>query len=113
VRGFEVKIKNTQRILGESIIIEACRYFKYIMVLAVSSLFNTIFLLKCGFNAGDGTTYFSITGSNMSTVLTLPVHSNIGKRGVWVFKIDNAVIEEGGCNTEGNYFTYIFPKKTS
>ncbi|XP_078360273.1 sushi domain-containing protein 2-like isoform X2 [Oculina patagonica] len=57
---------------------------------------------QAGFNAGDGRRYFSIPGSRTHQVLNLPSKSNVGKPGRWMFRIDSAKIEAGGCNTKGS-----------
>ncbi|XP_078360277.1 sushi domain-containing protein 2-like isoform X2 [Oculina patagonica] len=57
---------------------------------------------QAGFNAGDGRRFFSIPGSRTHQVLNLPSKSNVGKPGRWMFRIDSAKIEAGGCNTKGS-----------
>ncbi|XP_078360279.1 protein mesh-like [Oculina patagonica] len=57
---------------------------------------------QAGFNAGDGIRFFSIPGSRTHQVIDIPNKSNVGKPGRWIFRIDNAKIEGGGCNTKGS-----------
>ena len=57
--------------------------------------------LQAGFNAGDGRRYFNIPGSATDQVMFISSMSNVGKPGQWIFRIDNAKIEAGGCNTKG------------
>ena len=39
---------------------------------------------QMGISAGDGTNYFSLYGSGTSSVLTLPIQSNVAKSGLFV-----------------------------
>ncbi|XP_078360269.1 sushi domain-containing protein 2-like isoform X2 [Oculina patagonica] len=57
---------------------------------------------QAGFNAGDGIRYFNIPGSATDQVIDIPKKSNVGKPGRWMFRIDSAKIEAGGCNTKGS-----------
>ncbi|XP_022783567.1 sushi domain-containing protein 2-like isoform X2 [Stylophora pistillata] len=57
---------------------------------------------QAGFNAGDGKRFYTIQGSGSHDVINLPNKSNVARPGRWVFRIDNAKIEEGGCNTKGS-----------
>jgi hypothetical protein len=58
---------------------------------------------QAGFNAGDGNTSYAIEGSFSSSVTQINNKSNVGIPGKWIFRIDQANITEGGCNTQG-YF---------
>ena len=58
-------------------------------------------LFEAGFNAGDGNRFTMIPGSRTSAVLNLPRTSNVAIPGRWMFRIDQAKIEVGGCNVEG------------
>eukprot|EP00731_Ephydatia_muelleri_P027336 Em0019g209a len=40
---------------------------------------------QTGISAGDGTNYFSLDGSGTSSVLSLPIQSNVAKSGLFVF----------------------------
>ena len=64
------------------------------------------FFWQAGFNAGDGIRYFSIPGSRTHQVINLPTQSNVGNPGRWLFRIDNAKVEAGGCNTKGNSYSF-------
>ncbi|KAL9985251.1 hypothetical protein ACROYT_G007629 [Oculina patagonica] len=57
---------------------------------------------QAGFNAGDGVRYFNIPGSATDQVIDIRTQSNVGKPGRWMFRIDSANIEAGGCNTKGS-----------
>ena len=39
---------------------------------------------QMGISAGDGTSYFSLYGSGTSSILTLPIQSNVAKSGLFV-----------------------------
>lgn len=65
--------------------------------------------LQAGFNAGDGIRYFSIPGSRTHEVINLPIQSNVENPGRWIFRIDSAEIEAGGCNTKGKSFSFSMP----
>ncbi|KAL1023372.1 hypothetical protein UPYG_G00039960 [Umbra pygmaea] len=54
---------------------------------------------QAGFNAGDGKRYFNIPGSRTDDVVDVEETTNVGYPGKWVFRIDNAQVEVGGCNT--------------
>ena len=67
---------------------------------------------QAGFNAGDGIRYFNIPGSRTHEVINLPTQSNVGNPGRWMFRIDNAKVEAGGCNTKGKiYFSSMLSSK--
>ncbi|XP_019904939.2 sushi, nidogen and EGF-like domain-containing protein 1 isoform X3 [Esox lucius] len=53
---------------------------------------------QAGFNAGDGKRYFNIPGSRTDDVVDVEETTNVGYPGKWVFRIDNAQVEVGGCN---------------
>ncbi|XP_038138318.1 sushi, nidogen and EGF-like domain-containing protein 1 [Cyprinodon tularosa] len=54
---------------------------------------------QAGFNAGDGKRYFNIPGSRTADVVSLEETTNVGYPGRWVFRIDDANVEVGGCNS--------------
>lgn len=56
---------------------------------------------QAGFNAGDGKRYFNIPGSRTADVENVEGTTNVGYPGRWVFRIDNAHVEVGGCNNSG------------
>lgn len=56
---------------------------------------------QAGFNAGDGKRYFNIPGSRTADVVNVEGTTNVGYPGRWVFRIDNAHVEVGGCNNSG------------
>lgn len=56
---------------------------------------------QAGFNAGDGKRYFNIPGSRTADVVDVEGTTNVGYPGRWVFRIDDAHVEVGGCNNSG------------
>lgn len=56
---------------------------------------------QAGFNAGDGKRYFNIPGSRTGDVVNVEETTNVGFPGRWVFRIDDANVEVGGCNDSG------------
>lgn len=56
---------------------------------------------QAGFNAGDGKRYFNIPGSRTADVVDVEGTTNVGYPGRWVFRIDDANVEVGGCNNSG------------
>ena len=56
---------------------------------------------KAGVNAGDKQRFTSIPGSRTPAIWNLPKTSNIGIPGQYMFRIDLAKVEKGGCNTGG------------
>lgn len=56
---------------------------------------------QAGFNAGDGKRYFNIPGSRTADVVNVEETTNVGYPGRWVFRIDDANVELGGCNNSG------------
>uniref|UniRef100_A0A8C6L8Y8 Sushi, nidogen and EGF like domains 1 n=1 Tax=Nothobranchius furzeri TaxID=105023 RepID=A0A8C6L8Y8_NOTFU len=54
---------------------------------------------QAGFNAGDGTRYFNIPGSRTTDVVGVEGTTNVGYPGRWVFRIDDANVEVGSCNS--------------
>lgn len=56
---------------------------------------------QAGFNAGDGKRYFNIPGSRTADVVNVEGTTNVGFPGRWVFRIDDANVEVGGCNDSG------------
>ncbi|XP_013884547.1 sushi, nidogen and EGF-like domain-containing protein 1 isoform X2 [Austrofundulus limnaeus] len=54
---------------------------------------------QAGFNAGDGKRYFNIPGSRTADVVNVERTTNVGYPGRWVFRIDDANVEVGSCNS--------------
>uniref|UniRef100_A0A3Q2P5H2 Sushi, nidogen and EGF like domains 1 n=1 Tax=Fundulus heteroclitus TaxID=8078 RepID=A0A3Q2P5H2_FUNHE len=54
---------------------------------------------QAGFNAGDGQRYFNIPGSRTVDVVSVEETTNVGYPGRWVFRIDDANVEVGGCTS--------------
>lgn len=57
--------------------------------------------LQAGFNFGDGTRYYSVQGSQTDLIRQLPTLTNVGVPGMFMFRVDEAEITNGGCNTAG------------
>ncbi|XP_067851680.1 sushi, nidogen and EGF-like domain-containing protein 1 isoform X2 [Heptranchias perlo] len=53
---------------------------------------------QAGFNAGDGKRYFNIPGSRTDDIVDVEMTTNVGLPGRWVFRINDAQVEVGGCN---------------
>ncbi|KAK2168445.1 hypothetical protein NP493_1225g02057 [Ridgeia piscesae] len=51
---------------------------------------------QVGFNAGDGRRYFSVPGSRTASIVNVETTSNVGLRGRWVFRIDEADVVVAG-----------------
>ncbi|XP_034035125.1 sushi, nidogen and EGF-like domain-containing protein 1 [Thalassophryne amazonica] len=64
---------------------------------------------QAGFNAGDGKRYFNIPGSRTSDVVDVEGTTNVGFPGRWVFRIDNAHVEVGGCNNSASVCPHLRP----
>ncbi|XP_078686455.1 protein mesh-like isoform X6 [Branchiostoma floridae x Branchiostoma belcheri] len=62
---------------------------------------------QVGFNAGNNVDYFSVPASRTENIVDIEETSNVNLPGRWVFRIDSAVIQEGGCH-EGGAIS-IFP----
>ncbi|XP_013384885.1 protein mesh [Lingula anatina] len=57
---------------------------------------------QAGFNAGDGVRSYTIDGSRTPAVVNVSLTSNVGQPGRWVFRVDEAEVKAGGCNTKGS-----------
>uniref|UniRef100_A0AAZ3QN63 Sushi, nidogen and EGF-like domains 1 n=1 Tax=Oncorhynchus tshawytscha TaxID=74940 RepID=A0AAZ3QN63_ONCTS len=64
---------------------------------------------QAGFNAGDGKRYFNIPGSRTDDVVDVEGTTNVGYPGRWVFRIDNAQVEVGGCNDSASVCPHLRP----
>ncbi|XP_028259487.1 sushi, nidogen and EGF-like domain-containing protein 1 isoform X2 [Parambassis ranga] len=64
---------------------------------------------QAGFNAGDGKRYFNIPGSRTDDVVNVEETTNVGYPGRWVFRIDNANVEVGGCNDSASVCPHLRP----
>uniref|UniRef100_A0A8C7YEY0 Sushi, nidogen and EGF-like domain-containing protein 1 n=1 Tax=Oryzias sinensis TaxID=183150 RepID=A0A8C7YEY0_9TELE len=64
---------------------------------------------QAGFNAGDGKRYFNIPGSRTSDVVNVEATTNVGYPGRWVFRIDDAQVEVGGCNNSASVCPHLRP----
>ncbi|NXP53717.1 SNED1 protein, partial [Heliornis fulica] len=53
---------------------------------------------QAGFNAGDGKRYFNIPGSRTDDIVDVEMTTNVGIPGRWVFRIDDAQVQVGGCS---------------
>uniref|UniRef100_A0A8C7GN26 Sushi, nidogen and EGF-like domains 1 n=1 Tax=Oncorhynchus kisutch TaxID=8019 RepID=A0A8C7GN26_ONCKI len=64
---------------------------------------------QAGFNAGDGKRYFNIPGSRTDDMVDVEGTTNVGRPGRWVFRIDNAQVEVGGCNHSASVCPHLRP----
>lgn len=60
-----------------------------------------IFLLKAGFNAGDGVRYFNIPHSRTSAIINISSTSNYQIPGMWIFQVDGETVKNTGCTSGG------------
>ena len=58
-------------------------------------------LFQVGFDAGDGENFFAVPGSQTPDILHIGNSSNFGTIGRWIFRIDQANIDSGGCQVDG------------
>ncbi|OWF44878.1 Sushi, nidogen and EGF-like domain-containing protein 1 [Mizuhopecten yessoensis] len=63
---------------------------------------------QVGFNGGDGVNFYALDESRTSAIVNLAHLSNVKNGGKFVFRIDTAKIEKGGCNTGGTLVVYPF-----
>ncbi|XP_029988085.1 sushi, nidogen and EGF-like domain-containing protein 1 isoform X2 [Sphaeramia orbicularis] len=64
---------------------------------------------QAGFNAGDGKRYFNIPSSRTADVVNVEETTNVGYPGRWVFRIDDAHVEVGGCNNSASVCPHLRP----
>lgn len=64
----------------------------------VMSLYPLPLSFQAGFNAGDGKRYFNIPGSRTDDIADVEMTTNVGIPGRWVFRIDDAQVQVGGCS---------------
>uniref|UniRef100_A0A8C9V4C8 Sushi, nidogen and EGF like domains 1 n=1 Tax=Scleropages formosus TaxID=113540 RepID=A0A8C9V4C8_SCLFO len=64
---------------------------------------------QAGFNAGDGRRYFNIPGSRTDDVVDVEETTNVGYPGRWVFRIDDAQVQVGGCNNSASVCQNLRP----
>ena len=53
--------------------------------------------MQAGFNAGDGVNFEMIPDSATEDIVNISRTSNIGKPGVWLFRVDKTNIQYAGC----------------
>ncbi|XP_033734958.1 sushi domain-containing protein 2-like [Pecten maximus] len=63
---------------------------------------------QVGFNGGDGVNFYALDESRTPSIVNLARMSNVKTNGKFVFRIDTAKIENGGCNTGGALVVYPF-----
>ncbi|XP_060071369.1 protein mesh-like [Ylistrum balloti] len=63
---------------------------------------------QVGFNGGDGVNFYALNESRTPAIINVAHLSNVELDGKFVFRIDTAKIEEGGCNTGGTFVVYPF-----
>jgi len=54
------------------------------------------YFAQVGFSAGDGMSYYTLSGSGTDEVLELNSTSNVERAGVWIFRVDGSSVEAGG-----------------
>ncbi|KAI7800776.1 putative sushi [Triplophysa rosa] len=64
---------------------------------------------QAGFNAGDGRGYFNIPGSRTDDIVEVETTTNVGYPGRWVFRIDDAQVQVGGCNDSASVCPNLRP----
>lgn len=67
-------------------------------VAVLMSLCSLPLCSQAGFNAGDGKRYFNIPGSRTDDIADVEMTTNVGIPGRWVFRIDDAQVQVGGCS---------------
>ena len=55
---------------------------------------------QVGFNAGDGIRFFSVPGSQTNDIVNIETTSNVGRPGVWMFRVDEEEIVSSECSTQ-------------
>ncbi len=57
---------------------------------------------QVGFNAGDGVRSASVPGSQTPSIISIDRTSNVGRNGVWLFRVDEEeIIVSSACNNSG------------
>ncbi|XP_046850281.1 sushi domain-containing protein 2-like [Xenia sp. Carnegie-2017] len=57
---------------------------------------------QAGYDSGDGHFFFNIKGQKRNFIRRLPLLSNVGVPGTFMFRVDIAETTKGGCNTAGS-----------
>ncbi|KAL5014539.1 hypothetical protein ScPMuIL_008809 [Solemya velum] len=60
---------------------------------------------QVGFNAGDGINFYSVEESRTPDIINIAHLTNVNETGVFAFRIDKEIIQNGGCNTGGTLVT--------
>ena len=77
------------------------------MVYNITSSLCFFHLQQAGFNAGDGLRFFNIKDSRTPAIIDVDTQSNTAFEGRFMFRIDMADVQGGGCNTEGQFSTIV------
>lgn len=57
---------------------------------------------QVGFNAGDGIRYYSLPTSRTEEIVSIDQNpGNTGVKGLWIFRVDQNMIESGECSNSG------------
>lgn len=56
---------------------------------------------QVGFNAADGVRFSTVPGSRTPEIINIDTTSNVGRPGVWVFRVDTAEIAITECDDSG------------
>ena len=57
--------------------------------------------MQVGFDAGDGENFFAVPGSQSPDILHIGNSTNFDTVGRWIFRIDEASVDSGGCQVAG------------
>jgi len=55
---------------------------------------------QAGFNAGDRIRFFNVPGSRTPEIINIASTSNVGRPGVWIFRMDEEIIITAGCSED-------------
>ncbi len=59
---------------------------------------------QVGFNAGDGIRFASVPGSQTPDIINIDTTSNVGRGGVWLFRVDQEeIVIIRDCSNTGEY----------
>jgi len=59
-------------------------------------------LAQVGFNAGDSINFYALEDSRTANIVHVNETTNTGQTGRWLFRIENADIDVGGCFKPGS-----------
>ena len=62
---------------------------------------------QVGFNAADGIRFASVPGSQTPAIINITTTSNVGRPGVWIFRVDQSEIIFTSCDDSGESSSYV------